>query len=215
MTSVEHTARLTGPITLHINTQAADVQIVADPRVSGTWIELSTPDTDGPAVDAIRRAELQEHGRDVHLKLNEATHHGNGVQFGNGNVQINRMVIDGVVYSGSGATFVSSGGITVRAITEPGSAVEVKTMSGDVVTKNVSTVRAQTMSGDIDAIAVTSGAALKTMSGDIHVTGDGATRPPVNASTMSGDVTGAGVDLRASSMSGRVRQQRLSAADEW
>ena len=220
MTSKQFTTEQTGPITLHIDTQAADVQIVADPRASGTWIELSTPDESGPAVDAIRRAEFRDNGRDVHLKLNEVTGGGNvtinrGQVFGHVNsmVQINGMtIVNGVVMNGGG---YSSAGITVRAITEPGSDVQVKTMSGDVVTKNVSAVRAQTMSGDIDAIAVSRGASLTTMSGDIHVSGDGTNRPPVKASSMSGDVTGAGVDLDASSMSGRVRQQRLSAADEF
>ncbi|MCU7724571.1 DUF4097 family beta strand repeat-containing protein [Actinoplanes sp. KI2] len=202
MTTIEHTAHLSGPITLHITTQAADVQIVADPRVSGTWIELSTPDTSGPAVDAIRAAEFRDDGRDVHLKLTEGTNIVNNL----GSVTIGNYssmtVVNGVVIGASG-NFASSG-ITVRAITEPGSAVVVKTMSGDVTTKNVGAVRAQTMSGDIKADGLTRDSSLKSMSGDIRVTGDG--RPRVTASTMSGDVTGKAVDLNARSMSGRVRQ---------
>jgi len=212
MTSKEYTASQAGPITLHVDTQAADVQVVTDPRVTGTWIEMSTPDESGPSVDAIRRAEIRDNGSDVHVKLNEGASGGN-VVIGNGRVQINGMtIVNGAVYGGN---VVASSGITVRAITEPGSAVQVKTMSGDVVTKNVATVRARTMSGDIDAVGVSRSADLKTMSGDIHVTGDGAGRPVVRAQTMSGDVTGAGVELSGSSMSGRVRNQRLSAADEW
>jgi DUF4097 and DUF4098 domain-containing protein YvlB len=176
-------------------------------------------------VDAIRRAEFRDQGSDVHLKLNEGDTSSvtvGGVQVGNNNVQVSGMtlgsggvtVVNGVVYGAGRNSFVSSGPITVRAITEPGSAVEVKTMSGDVITKNVATVRAQTMSGDITVTGLGTGASLKSMSGDIRVSGDGRTAPRVTAKTMSGDVTGAGVDLHASSMSGRVRQQRLTAADE-
>lgn len=216
MTAVEYTARQTGPITLHINTQAADVQVVADPRASGTWIELSTPDTSGPAVDAIRAADFRDHGRDVHLKLTEGRNGGTVIMGNvvNGMTIVNGMVIGGTVIGGG---FVS-GGITVRAITEPGSAVEVKTMSGDVITRNVTAVRAQTMSGDIEVDGVAEDSSLKSMSGDIRVTGAalhsgsrevaryGVAGPRVTASTMSGDVTGSGVDLHASSMSGRVRK---------
>jgi len=220
MTAVEYTARLTGPITLHINTQAADVQIVADPRASGTWIELSTPDTSGPAVDAIRTAVagIREHGQDLRLKLTEGTNIGNvrGVQVGNimgGMTIVNGMVIGGNVIGNV------SGGITVRVITEPGSSVEVKTMSGDVITKNVTAVRAQTMSGDIEVDGIAEDSSLKSMSGDIRVAGGavhtgsyavarlGSAGPRVSASTMSGDVIGgAGIDLHASTMSGRVRR---------
>lgn len=218
MTSIEHTARLTGPITLHITTQAADVQVVADPRVTGTIIELSTKDTDGPAVDAIGRARFRDDGRDVHLTLTEGQ--GGTVIRGAqvfGNVTVNGMtMVNGVVIGGGG--YVSSG-ITVRAITEPGSTVVVETMSGDVITRNVSAVRAKTMSGDIEADGVTDDSALKSMSGDIRVTGGtlasgsrdvarhGTSGPRVTASTMSGDVSGYSVDLNASSMSGRVRNR--------
>jgi len=216
MTTVEHTARQTGPITLHIDTQAADVQVVADPRVTGTMFQLSTPDTSGPAVAAIRDAEFRDGGQDVYLKLNEGTGGGtfSNVQFGNGNVQVNgRIIVDGLVY-GSGGGFVSHGPITVRAITEPGSAVDVKTMSGDVVTKNVAAVRAKTMSGDIEVDGLSAASSLKSMSGDIRASGQGL--PRVNAQTMSGDVTGSpGIDLHAKSMSGSVRQRGVSAVDEW
>lgn len=223
MTSIEHTARLTGPITLHITTQAADVQIVADPRVTGTIIELSTDDTDGPAVDAIRRARFRDDGRDVHLTLAE----------GQGGVTVNQRftnipagmtvtgvtMVNGVVVGGGGLV---SSGITVRAITEPGSAVVVETMSGDVLSRNVGAVRAKTMSGDIEADGISRDSALNSMSGDIRVTGGivdpgsdfgrevarrGAVGPRVTASTMSGDVSGYGVELHASSMSGRVRNR--------
>ncbi|MEU4239773.1 DUF4097 family beta strand repeat-containing protein [Actinoplanes sp. NPDC026619] len=221
MTTVEHTARQTGPITLHIDTQAADVQVVADPRVTGTIFELSTPDTDGAAVDAIRTARFRDDGADVYLTVrSEGTTINGPVQFGNGNVQINgmtmtngRIVVNGMVVNG---TNFGSGPITVRAITEPGSAVDVKTMSGDVVTKNVAAVRARTMSGEIRAEGLSADSALKSMSGDIRVsgTGDGAA-PLVTATTMSGDVYGVGVDLAGKSMSGRVWQRRASAVDEW
>jgi hypothetical protein len=219
VTSIEHTARLTGPITLHITTQAADVQVVADPRVTGTIIQLSTDDTDGPAVDAVRRARFRDDGRDVHLTLTEGKRGTviRGTQvFGNvtGMVMVNGRVISGGGYA--------SAGITVRAITEPGSAVVVETMSGDVITRNVGAVRAKTMSGDIEADGVSRDSSLKSMSGDIRVTGGavdpgsdfgrevarrGTAGPRVTASTMSGDVTGYGVDLDASSMSGRVRRR--------
>ncbi|MDI6101891.1 DUF4097 family beta strand repeat-containing protein [Actinoplanes sp. NEAU-A12] len=234
MTTVEHTSQQTGPITLHIDTQAADVQVVADPRVTGTWIELSTPDENGPAVTAIQNASFRDHGGDVYLSVKEATGGGTirNVQFGNGNVRVNGnfsggvTVVNGVVITNG----QMSSGITVRAITEPGSAVDVKTMSGDVLAKNVKSLRAQTQSGDVTAIdvvtvtastmsgditaeGVTARSSLKSMSGDIDVSGSPAAS--VKASTMSGDVTGSGVDLHGSSMSGRVRQRRATAADEW
>jgi hypothetical protein len=219
MTSVEHTARQAGPIILHITTQAADVQIVADPRVTGTVIELSTADTDGPAVTAIRNARFRDDGRDVHLTLNEGQRGGMTVNQNFRNIPAGITVtgvtmVNGVVIGGG---YVSSG-ITVRAITEPGSTVVVETMSGDVITRNVTGVRAKTMSGDIEADGITDESSLSTMSGDIRVTGGtgtipgravarpGAAGPRVTASTMSGDVTGRGVDLNASSMSGRVRR---------
>jgi hypothetical protein len=220
MTTVEHTGRQTGPVTLHINTQSADVEVVADPNVSGTWIELSTPDQSGPSVDAIRTADFRDYGNEIHLKLTEGRS-GGGVQFGNGNLQFNSFgnvggmtIVNGVVMGG-----VSMGRITVRAIVETGSQVDVHTMSGDVTTKNVTGVRAQTMSGDIEANGITGSSQLKSMSGDIRVTGgavhsgsrdlarSGSAGPHVTASTMSGDVTGDGVDLDASSMSGRVRRR--------
>lgn len=214
MTSVEHTARQAGPIVLHIHTQAADVQVVADPRASGTIIELATADADGPAVTAIRNARFRDEGRDVHLTLTEGRGGGTVVQNVRGNVVVGMTMVNGVVIGGGHA----SSGITVRAITEPGSTVVVETMSGDVITRNVTGVRAKTMSGDIEADGVTDDSSLSSMSGDIRVTGGsiatgsrdvarrGSAGPRVTASTMSGDVTGRGVDLQASSMSGRVRQ---------
>lgn len=217
MTTVNHTAG-PGPVTLHIDTQAADVQVVTDPRASGTWIELSTPDESGPAVTAIRNARFRDDGGDVYLSLKEGNTRGNatgtvygGVVYGNGMTMVN-----GVSYGGG-----ASGGILVRAITEPGSTVEVKTMSGDVSTKDVRAVRAKTMSGDIRADGVSAASSLKTMSGDIRVTGPADTTdaapggPRVTAQTMSGDVTGTGVDLHAHSMSGRVNRRRAAAVDEW
>lgn len=213
MTTVEFTARHTGPITLYVTTQAADVQVVVDPRARGTWIELSAPDTSGPAVEAIRTAEFRDDGNAVRLKLTE----GRGGNVGGTVITGNRYFGDMRVGVGGGVTIVNgvvvggggyaSGGIIVRAITEPGSTVVVKTMSGDVITRNVGTVRAETMSGDIEADGLTAESSLKSMSGDIRAVADGA-RPRVFASTMSGDVTGAGVDLHANSMSGRVRQSR-------
>lgn len=204
MTSIEHAGQQRGPITLHIDTQAADVQVVSDPRITGTLVELSTPDNSGPAVDAIRSADFRDYGNEVHLTLREGQS-GNTVQYGNGNVQMNSFgggmtIINGVVMGGT-----ASGPITVRAMIEPGSAVVIKTMSGDIVTRGVTTVRAQTMSGDIEADGVTNRSTLKSMSGDIRVAGVG--QPQVTASSMSGDVTGSGVALNGSSMSGRVRHR--------
>jgi Putative adhesin len=202
-TTVEYTARHAGPITLYVTTQAADVQIVADPRARGTWIQLSTPDRSGPAVEAIRTAEFRDSGDSVRLKLTEGS--GGTVIRGNNVFQSGGMtIINGVVVGGGGG--YASGGITVRAITEPGSTVVVKTMSGDVITKNIGAVRAETMSGDIEADGLTAASSLKSMSGDIRVAAGTGARPRVTASTMSGDVSGDGVvDLHASSMSGRVR----------
>lgn len=206
MTSVEHTSRQTGPVTLHIDTQAADIEIVADPRVQGSWIELSTTDTTGPAVETIRNAAFRDNGTDLHLTLREGRNSGGDVVIGGSNygsisVGGGVTVINGVVMGGG----MSMGRITVRAILEPGSRVVAKTMSGDVVTKGVTSVDAQTMSGDIRAESVSASSRFKTMSGDIRVSGEN--RPQVIASSMSGDVTGEGVDLNASSMSGRVRQR--------
>lgn len=199
MTSVQYTARHAGPITLHIDTQAADVRVVADPAVTGTIIEVSTPDTSGPSMDAVRRTEFHDQGHEVHLKLRE------GVDVGAGQVVTGVTIVNGVIY-GAGSNAHVSAGITVRAITEPGSTVVVRTMSGDVVTKGVGFVRARTMSGDIEVTGLHVGAALKTMSGDIRVAGAPGGRAQVTASSMSGDVTGSGVDLHGRSMSGRVRQ---------
>jgi DUF4097 and DUF4098 domain-containing protein YvlB len=234
MTSVEHTPQQTGPITLHVDTQAADVQVVADPRVTGTWIELSTSDHSGPAVTAIQNARFTDCGSDVYLSVKEPSNGSTfrNVQYGNGNVMVNGMtVVNGVVVN-NGQMYGGqvSSGITVRAITEPGSTVDVKTMSGDVLAQGVNTLRAETqsgdvtasdvvtvnastMSGDIRADGVQARSSLKSMSGDIDVSGSPSAR--VRASTMSGDVTGSGVDLTGSSMSGRVRQRRATAADEW
>jgi len=242
MTSVEHTAQQTGPIILHIDTRTADVQVVADERVTGTRIQLSTPDESGASVTAIKEASFRERDGEVYLSVKEPD---TVTIIRNGNVQINANggMVAGVVYGGMHTTFSNggmqstvgsdahvTGGITVRAITEPGSTVDVKTMSGDVIAKNVRVVRADTqsgdvttdgvgavtantMSGDITADGVTAQASLKSMSGDIHVSGSpGAT---ARASTMSGNVTGSGVALTGSSMSGRVRQRRATAADEW
>jgi Putative adhesin len=217
MTTVEHTGRQTGPVTVHINTQAADVEIVASTSVSGTWIELSTPDSSGPSVNAIRSADFRDYGGEIHLKLRESQGGGNVVIGGNsyGTIRGGGMtIINGVVMNG-----VSMGRILVRAIVEAGSQVDVHTMSGDVTTKDVRAVRAQTMSGDIEADGITSTSQLKSMSGDIRVTGGavhtgsselaraGSAGPRVTASTMSGDVTGDGVELDARSMSGRVRRR--------
>lgn len=204
MTSIEHAGRDRGPVTLHIETQAADVQVVSDARISGSLIELSTPDHSGPAVDAIRRARFRDHGNELHLTLREGqTGHNvtiGGNNYGSISTGGGMTIVNGVVIGG-----VVSGPITVRAMLEPGSAVVVKTMSGDITTRGVNTVRAQTMSGDIEADGITNTSSLKTMSGDIRVCGEG--RPQVTASSMSGDVTGSGVDLHASSMSGRVRHR--------
>lgn len=203
-TTVEYTARHAGPITLYVTTQAADVQIVADPRARGTWIQLSTPDRSGPAVEAIRTAEFRDSGDSVRLKLTEGSG-GTVIRGGTVFQSVGMTIINGVVVGGGGGGY-ASGGITVRAITEPGSTVVVKTMSGDVITKNIGAVRAETMSGDIEADGLTAASSLKSMSGDIRAAAGTGARPQVTASTMSGDVIGDGaVDLHASSMSGRVR----------
>jgi hypothetical protein len=203
MTSIEHTGRQSGPVTLHIDTQAADIEVVADPRVTGSWIELSTPDSTGPAVDAIRNASFRDNGSDLHLNLREGQNGGGGmvIQSGGGVTMVNGRIISGNMGGFGG---VSMGRITVRAILEPGSRLVAKTMSGDVVTKGVTSVDAQTMSGDIEADGVSASSRLKSMSGSIRVRGEG--QPLVTASTMSGDVHGSGVDLDASSMSGRIRR---------
>lgn len=216
MTSVEHTGRQRGPVTLHIDTQAADIQVVADASVSGSWIELSTNDHSGPAVQAIRSADFRDNGSELHLTLREGQH-GGGVTIGGNNYGSistggGMTIINGVVMGG-----VSIGRITVRAILEPGSRLVAKTMSGDVVTKGVAAVSAQTMSGGIQVEGVTDDSRLKSMSGDIRVYGHrpgsaeldrlGGRMPRVSASTMSGDVSGEHVDLDASSMSGRVRRR--------
>ena len=202
MTSIEHTGRQTGPVTLHIDTQAADIEVVADPRVSGSWIELSTPDSTGLAVDAIRNATFRDNGADLHLNLREGQNGGGGTVIqSSGMTMVNGRIISGNMGGSSG---MSMGRIIVRAILEPGSTVIAKTMSGDVVTKGVHFVRAETMSGDIRAYDVTGDSRLKSMSGDIRVHGSPAAR--VTASTMSVDVSGSGVELNASSMSGRVRR---------
>ncbi|GAA0529393.1 hypothetical protein GCM10010172_07590 [Paractinoplanes ferrugineus] len=213
MTTVEHTGRQRGPVTLHIKTQAADIQVVSDPNVNGSWIELSTPDQSGPAVDAIRRAEFRDHGNEIHVDLREGQNvSGGGVTIGGNNYGIiagnvngysSQVIINGRVVSSSGP--FSAGPITVRAILEPGSTLVAKTMSGDVTTKGVHFVQAQTMSGDIRADEVTGDSQLKSMSGDIRVQGSPAAH--VTASTMSGDVSGSGVVLSGSSMSGRVLQR--------
>lgn len=204
MTTVEHTGRQTGPVTLHIETQAADVEVVSDSRITGSWIELSTPDQSGPAVDAIRAARFDDHGTELHLTLREGQSGGTVIQSGRNNYSNVSFgggvtIVNGVVMGGG-----SMGQVTVRAMLEPGSALVVKTMSGDVVTKGVHHVRAQTMSGDIRADGVTGDSRLKSMSGDIRVNGQ--PQAHVSASTMSGDVYGAGVQLEASTMSGRVRR---------
>lgn len=204
MTSIEHSGRDRGPVTLHIDTQAADVQVVSDERITGSLIELSTPDQSGLAVDAIRNAEFRDHGNQLYLTLREGQSGGN-ITIGRNNysnISVGGMtIVNGVVMGGS-----VSGPITVRAMLEPGSGLVVKTMSGNIVSRGVTAVRANSMSGDIDVEGVTSASALKTMSGDIRVSGEG--RPQVTASSMSGDVYGDGtVALDGSSMSGRVRNR--------
>lgn len=209
MTSVEFTSRQAGPITLHIDTQAADIQAVSNPSITGAWIEVSTDATSGPAAEAVRSADFRDNGNTLRLNLREGQAGGTAIQTGGSMVMVNGRVI------GGGGSF-SSSRITVRAMLEPGSHLVAKTMSGDVETKGVSSVSANTMSGDIEADGVTADSQLKTMSGDIRVYGarpgaqDVARRaglPRVSASSMSGDVTGDGVDLDGSSMSGRVRQR--------
>lgn len=203
MTSIEHTGRQSGPVTLHIDTQSADIEVVADARVSGSWIELSTDDSTGPAVDAIRRADFRDKGDHLRLTLREGQNGGGSVVIQSGMNVTGVTMVNGRIISG-GYGSVSAGRITVRAILEPGSTLIAKTMSGDVVTKGVHFVRAETMSGDIRADGVTGDSRLKSMSGDIRVQGSPAAH--VTASTMSGDVSGSGVNLNASSMSGRVRR---------
>lgn len=204
MTSLEHAGRSRGPVTLYIDTQAADVQVVSDPRITGSLIELSTPDRSGPAVDAIRSAEFRDYGNELHLTLREGQSGGvtiggnnySNISFGSGMTIINGVVMGGAVM----------GPITIRAMIEPGSALVVKTMSGDITTRGVTTVRANSMSGSIDVEGITAASKLNTMSGDIRVSGEG--RPQVTASSMSGDVYGDGsVALDGSSMSGRVRNR--------
>lgn len=206
MTSIEHTGRKAGPVTLHVDTMSADVEVVSDPRATGSWIEISTPDASGPAADTVRNATVRDLGDDIHVKLREGQSVGAGSVVIGANYDVissgtNVTIVNGRVISGGSA---SSGPIRVRAILQPGSRLVAKTMSGDVTTKGVASLDASTMSGNIRADEITSPSRLKTMSGDIRVTGTG--RPPVNASSMSGDVTGNGVDMTARSMSGRVRQ---------
>lgn len=237
MTSVEYTAKQVGPVVLHVDTTSANVEVVADPRVSGWAIELHTDDENGPAVKAIREAQFRDEGGEVHLKLNEDTSADRTVSY-NGDVVfgdmiqvagrvIGRTIVNGQVVSNSGGTF--SSGIRVRAMTEPGSSLDVRTTSGDVAAKGINTLRAntrsgnvtaenikavqaETRSGNIAAYRVSADSTLTSRSGDIHVTGSRSAH--VEATTRSGDVTGSGVDLSASSRSGRVRQVR-PAADEW
>jgi hypothetical protein len=85
-------------------------------------------------------------------------------------------------------------------------AVNAASTSGDVIVDEAREVRANTTSGDISVARLTGTADLNSVSGNVGVVGDSTTR--AYARTVSGNVRGAGgVDLDASTVSGRVRNR--------
>lgn len=125
--------------------------------------------------------------------------------------------------------------LTAGKLTVRGELAEARiaSTSADVYVENVGKLRARTASGDVAADMVTGSATLRTMSGDIDVaetagdvtaesmSGDitiGTSSPvAIDAESMSGDITvrpygGAFPDVRARSVSGRVRTRRAGEA---
>lgn len=226
-TSKVITAGRRGPITLDLRLVAGRI-LVGVGDCGGAQVELSTPDSRGPAADAVRSPRVSDEG-DL-LVIDARVEGGSGVQVGRnvyGGVNIGSVafgggvtIVNGVVVGGGSVS--SSSGIEARVVLPLGSSLiattmdadvivhgpvrgaRVKTMSGDIEVEHVAALNAETMSGNIRIGELAGDGRAKSMSGDIGVERGGPWR--LRASTMSGDIsTPRELRLDGGSMSGRVR----------
>ncbi len=142
----------------------------------------------------------------------------NGVSMVNG-VTMGRILVRAILPVGSQLDIHSTSGDTVaKGVTK----LKVNTTSGDTLAEGVPQLNVRSVSGDIEATGITEDSDINTVSGDILVAAAGldtrglstgtavqpyGRQPRITASTVSGDVTSYGVDLRARTVSGDIRQR--------
>ena len=224
MTTKQHTARQSGPITLDTRLTSGDIRIIIEDRTHAE-ITISTADTTGPSADAVNNATINDGGDRITASVRNSGGSSVVMQSGGGTVQINSgggtlitgnvagsiitsgrdVFVNGVRVSGGGNVTVGGSPIRIEARLPTGSSIEGDTTSADLtVTGPASRVQFRSVSGDINLDGV-AGLDVSTTSGDIDVAaiaGGGHVR------TVSGDVTVRAVQestLQARTVSGDVR----------
>jgi len=193
----------TGPISLRIDDRfpgRIEVEVTDSGRAE---ITVSTDDTTGPAVDAVRDTRITADGGSINVTVPAASGSNGGViNIGNGSIVFGSVggtvIVNGQIISGGSA----SGPVLVRVRMAQGSSLSVatgsanleltgtslarigfETGSGDLIGACCDALDARTGSGDIRVRAMGSGS-LRTGSGDISIDMAGT----VTARTGSGDI---------------------------
>lgn len=206
------TATDSGPIWADITSHTGAVTVTVDPTLTRAQITVSTPDTEGPAADAVRGTTSREHtsnGVDVleirvpKIPSNHMQVGGSSFHFSSGDLDVsqygvvNTGTMTGAVISGGniwvgGHQVVSNGRVVAQAgtiVTGPGASGHITV---DVRVPDLSSVRLETTSAD-----------LRVAHGDLQV---------LDVHSVSGDVEAKGVHtLRGNLTSGDVLVERVEA----
>jgi hypothetical protein len=219
------TTATTGPVTLDL--PAGSARVTVDRAAKTATIRLHTTDTEGPSVDAIRRATAGTlHG--LALTVPDLGGGGGGVTVistggsssvtvGGGTVIVNgQRIIGGQISNGITAhvTIPPETDLSFRSkssdlyVGGPISGLTASTMSGSVEAGVVGNLNAKTMSGDVEVSAVTGRVVASSMSGDISIGSYSGTQAALNS--MSGTLAVAATraasgSLSAQTMSGNIR----------
>lgn len=207
---VIHQARSRGPIHFEFGSVAADLYVQVSDDIQQASAKLTALDGDENAIKAIEQARWSERGNSIELSLREGNIAGGTVIQSSGDIQIGfgSTVVNsfrGRSFSGNVVQIgnVSMGRIEVEVSLPVGSTVDANSTSGDITIKGADSVQAQTVSGDVRATGLTADSNLRTVSGDVRAEAASG-RPTVRAKSVSGDIIGRGVVLRASTVSGDV-----------
>ncbi|MET9819583.1 DUF4097 family beta strand repeat-containing protein [Streptomyces sp. NPDC006355] len=208
-------ARYTGSVFATITAPTATVRVKVDATAPVARVRISTPeDATSPAAEAVRNARVEQHGQDLTVSVPEfaarpvqaAT--GGPVQY----VSSRGMVIVNGVVQSSGPVQASGGGVEVHVTLPAGSAVNVRTVSGEVRVLGVAAyAHVETVSGSV-AVAEAARVTAVTVSGGIRA---GVVTDRLDAESTSGDVRvtdHAGRSCRIRTVSGKVTVETAPGA---
>lgn len=190
------TTSTAGPTSLRLPAGAAHA--VVDPAVKTTTIRLHTDDTEGPAVDAIRRAvgattaglsvTVPDLGVGAHSIVHTSRGGVSSVSFSGGSSVVmvgGRVIVNGRVVTGDSDTGVISSGITADITLPPGTGFVFTSVSADLdVSGPIAELAVHTTFGDVE-VGVVGILRANTTSGDIQTT---AVTDQIDVTTVSGDI---------------------------